>query len=84
MTKGYVIRVIGERSSDIHRTRNFAEELRVELKRRGFGTTSDPDSVMDTFRIEVSKKQYLGNTSKLIHELVAKHLMKNDVQIEKI
>src|SRR5262245_66429420 len=61
MTKGYRIRVVGERASDMHRTRNRAEELHVEFTARGYGTTSDPDTMTTEFQINVAAKRNLGD-----------------------
>jgi hypothetical protein len=84
MTKGYRIRIIGDRASDIHRTRNMAEELCFEFIRRGYGTTSNPDTMSTEFQLTIEAKRYLGEAAKLIRRVLKKHYMENDVEIEKL
>ena len=84
VTKGYRIRVVGERASDIHRTRNMAEELHVEFMRRGYGTTTDPDTVTTEFQINVDAGRNLGEAAKLMHAILKRHYMDNDVEIDKV
>lgn len=84
VTKGYRIRVIGDRATDTHRTRNMAEELHREFTRLGFGTTSDPDSMTTEFQINVASKRNLGEAAKLMRDVLRRHYMEEDVEIEKV
>ena len=84
VTRGYRIRVLGERAADVHRSRNMAEELHIELTRLGYGTTSDLDAMTTEFQIHVSAKRSLGEAAKLMRTIISKHFMENDVQIDKL
>jgi hypothetical protein len=82
MTFRYRIRVVGERATDVHRTRNMAEELHVEFVRRGYGTTSDPDVVTTEFQINVESKKNLGDAALLVRTILRKHYFTEaDVEI---
>jgi len=61
---------------------NMAEELHVELTRRGYGTTSDPDTMTAEFQISIAAKRNLGAAVTLIRAIIKKHRMENDVEIE--
>ena len=85
MTWRYLIRVVGERAADVHRTRNMAEELHVEFVRCGYGTTSDPDVVTTEFQINVESKKNLGDAALLVRAILRKHyLTEEDVEIESV
>ena len=62
----------------------MAEELHVEFTRRGLGTTSDPDTMTTEFQVNVAAKRYLGEAAKLMRNILKKHYMENDVEIEKV
>ena len=62
----------------------MAEELHVEFLHRGYGTTSDPDTMTTEFHIHVSSKRNLGEAAKLMRSIISKHLMENDVEIDKV
>lgn len=83
MPKKIVLRVVGERASDIHRTRNFAEELHAELHRTGFGTTADPDGIVNELWVELGSSRVVGEATRLMNGIIKKHLMQEDIQIEK-
>jgi len=84
MAKSYRIKVIGERASDIHRTRNMAEELHVEFMRHGYGTTSDPDTMTTEFEVKIKATRDIGEATKLMRNILKKHYMENDVEIEAV
>lgn len=83
-SRGYRIRVVGERASDIHRSKNMAEELHVEFMRLGYGTTSDPDTMTTEFQIHVVAKRKLGQATTLMRSIISKHLMESDVEIDRV
>jgi repressor of nif and glnA expression len=62
----------------------MAEELRSELEHRGYGTTSDPDTMTTELYVSVVKKRDLGDASRLMRSVISKHLMDDDVQVEKV
>jgi len=62
----------------------MAEELHVEFTRRGYGTTSDPDTMTTEFQINVAAKGNLGEAVKLMRTILKKHYMENDVEIDKV
>ena len=62
----------------------MAEELHLEFVRRGYGTTSDPDTLTTEFQINVESKRNLGEAAKLIRSVISKHRMENDVEIDKV
>ena len=62
----------------------MAEELHVEFTRRGYGTTSDPDTMTTEFQIYVESKRNLGDAAKLMRSIISRHLMEDDVEIEKV
>lgn len=82
MANGLIIRFIGGKAADIHRNRNFAEDLHVQLAQRKLAITSDPDVVTNEFTIERISKRQLGSVQKIFRNLVAKHRMKKDVEVE--
>jgi hypothetical protein len=75
---------MGDRVSDINRTRNMAEELHREFTRLGFGTTSDPASMTTEFQVNVESKRNLGEAAKLVRDVLRRHYMEEDVEIEKV
>ena len=60
----------------------MAEELSVELARRGYGCTSNPDNMTTQLEVKISATRNLGDARKLVHGILKKHLMENDVEIE--
>jgi hypothetical protein len=76
--------VVGQRASEINRTRNMAEELHREFVRRGYGTTSNPDTITTEFQLNVDSSRNLGDAAKLMRGIISKHLMENDVEIDKV
>jgi hypothetical protein len=84
MAAEFLVRVIGNRATDVHRSRNMAEQLHVEFERRGYGTTSDPDTMTTELTVRVKHKRDLGNARMLIDEIVARHLMEDDVEIQRL
>jgi hypothetical protein len=79
----YLLRVVGSRAGDVHRTRNFAEELHLDLKRSGLGTTTDPDAMTTELLVTIPKPRDLGAARSLIDRVLRKHLMVDDVQIDR-
>jgi len=84
MANGYRIRVVGQRATDVPRTRNMAEELHLEFRRRGYGTTSDPDTLTTEFQVNVKAARNLDEAIKLMRTIIKKHHMENDVEIESV
>lgn len=80
----YLIKIIGERASDIHRSRNMAEDINVQLTEKGIGTTSNPDTMTTEFNILIEKKRKIGEATELIKKIISNHLMEQDVKIEKL
>lgn len=80
----YRLEVVGDRASDIHRTRNFAEELHLTLRARGLGTTSNPDTMTTELIITVPVKRHLGEARELLRHLLAKHFMEADVDVQRL
>jgi hypothetical protein len=79
----YQLEVIGPRASDINRTRNFAEELHLTLQDRGWGTTSNPDTMTTQLLVTFLAKRR-GDGLKLLHQLLAKHFMEADVNVQRL
>jgi hypothetical protein len=80
----YRLEVVGERAADIHRTRNFAEELHFTLRERGLGTTSNPDTMTTELVITVPVRRNLGEARQLLRHLLAKHFMEADVNVQRM
>jgi hypothetical protein len=83
MDAKYQLEVVGPRASDIHGTRNFAEELHFTLQDRGWGTTSNPDAMTTQLLVIFSAKRR-GDGLKLLHQLLAKHFMETDVNVQRL
>jgi len=62
----------------------MAEELHLEVTRRGYGTTSDPDTMTTEFQVNVESKRNLGGAAKLVREVLRRHYMEEDGEIEKV
>ena len=84
MYKHYQLQVTGIRSSDNHRTRNFAEDLKQSLIQRGWGTTSDPDSTTSALVMSVSHKRHHRDAMKLLAQLMASHLMETEIDVKEL
>ena len=78
------LEVVGHRASDIHRTQNFAEELHFTLKQRGWGTTSNPDTMTTELFMTIGAKRHLGEARELLRSLLEKHFMEADVNVQRL
>ena len=84
MAVKYLLCVIGERASDIPRSRNFAEDLHFSLAEKGLGTTSDPDTMTTELYVVIPKARKVGQANQLIRDLIAKHMMEHDTEITRV
>jgi hypothetical protein len=80
----YHLLVIGDRASDIPRTRNFAEDLHYSLKRRGWGTTSDPDTMTTELVVSILHKKHHRDAMKLLARLMKEHLMESEINVKQV
>ena len=78
----YHLTIVGDRASDVPRSRNFAEELHHTLKQRGWGTTSDPDTMTTELVMSISHKRHHREAMKLLGRLMKEHLMESDVNVK--
>lgn len=83
MSKEILIRIVGEREFDTHRTRNFAEELSNDLVRAKLGYVDEPDSVTNEIRVKITSNRLAGEVRQIVNSLIKKHLMVDDIEIVK-
>ena len=62
----------------------MAEELHAEFERHGYGTTSDPDTMTTELQLNVVANRRLGDATRLMRNIITKHLMMDDVEIERL
>ncbi len=83
MSQNIVIHFVGRALCEVSRVRNFAEELQGEIERRSIGTTANPDSVTDVFRIVAGSSRHLGDVNRIINQQLKKHMLVDEVHIER-
>jgi hypothetical protein len=84
MYKQYHLQVVGDQVSNIHRSRNFAEDLHHSLRRRGWGTTSDPDTMTSDLVMSIPHKRHHRDAMKLLADLMASHLMESEINVKEL
>jgi hypothetical protein len=72
-----------EPSSFIHRLRNFAEELHLDLHRHGYGSVPNMDSAIDEVIVLVTSKRYFGNALTRARALLKHHHLDDDAIFER-
>ena len=60
---------------DIHRIRNFGEELMRTLREDSLGDVSDPDTAIDELSVRISSCRHLGEVRRLIRRTLVKHYL---------
>lgn len=81
MPVNFRLEVVGERATDWHRSRTFAEELRSTLAEKHLGTTSNPRTMTTELLVTFRTKRRLGEALQLLRHLMSKHLMENDINV---
>jgi hypothetical protein len=84
MPINYRLEVVGERASDWHRSRNFAEELHYSLVEKHLGTTSNPDTMTTELLVTFRTKRRLGEALQLLRQLMSNHLMENEINVVRV
>ncbi len=84
MAEKIILRWLGGDHDLPHRVRNFGEDVWGELDRAGLGRASleEIDRSIDAFNIEIAKRN-LGPATDLIHRLLKRHNLEQDVRIER-
>lgn len=56
----------GRDGPGVHRIRNWAEALLVDIQRRGWGTVENPDTATDTVWVLTSSRRTMGDLTKAV------------------
>jgi hypothetical protein len=70
-------------TADLHRVRNFAEDLSLALKAKGWGSLpmADADSAIDRLRITGFPVRKLRRALSLVDEIIERHRFGREVTV---
>jgi hypothetical protein len=75
-----------DRGYDIHRFRNFGEELYVQCREDGWASISfaEADQAIDQLRVQVRSARRVRRTFQVIERLLAKHFLSNIARLSEV
>jgi hypothetical protein len=75
-----------ERSSDIHRIRNFGEDLYRHCHNDGWASISiaDVDRPTDRLKVSIRSARRVRRTTQMIEKLLARHFLSNIASLSEV
>jgi hypothetical protein len=71
-------------NTDVHRIRNFAEDLHRVLRDGGLGSVPNMDHAKDEVLVTVNATRHLGPTLKAIRRQLARSNLEDNVSVERL
>ena len=85
MPRGYKVVFAGPRAGpDVHRIRNFAEDLHRALREKSLGSVPNMDVAYDEVLVEVDSARHLGPALKAIRAELARANFDDNVSVERL
>jgi hypothetical protein len=69
---------------DVHRIRNWAEDLFVDARTRGYGTVENADSALDRVWVVASSGRALGDLAQAIRRSLGRHNLLDHAIVSKL